>query len=146
MFAPGGARSDDLVMFWEACNNNDPAKPVANDPRRKHGRLACSMASSTLGEVADVSAGGMRVKSSIKLEKGQRVVVTVSTPRGPMPIQCTVMWVKRSKLFWYSMGLQFENLNEQGKKIIREFARSAADQEMVRPSVQSLIDEARKAG
>lgn len=104
------------------------------------------MASSTLGEVADVSAGGMRVKSSIKLEKGQSVVVTVGTPAGPMPVQCTVMWVKRSKLFWWEMGVQFENLNDQGRKIIREFARAAANQEVVRPSVQDLINEARKAG
>lgn len=133
-------------MFWESCNNNDPSKPTATDPRRKHGRLACAMAHSTLGEVADVSAGGMRVTSSIKLEKGQGVVVTVSTPAGPMPVQCTVMWVKRVKLFWFSMGLRFENLNEQGKKVMREFARAAADKEVVRPSVQALIEEARKAG
>jgi hypothetical protein len=133
-------------MFWEACQTNDPSKPVANDPRRRHGRLACAMASSTLGEVMDVSAGGMRVKSSINLEVGQSVIVTVGTPIGPMPVQCTVMWVKRSKLFWYQMGVRFENLNEQGRKIMREFARAAANQEVVRPSVQDLIDEARKAG
>lgn len=140
------AQSDDPGMFWEACNNNDPSKPAPTDPRRRHGRLSCAMAHSTLGEVADVSAGGMRVTSSIKLEKGQGVVVTVSTPAGPMPVQCTVMWVKRTKLFWYSMGLRFENLNEQGKKVMREFARSAADNETVRPSVQAIIEEARKAG
>ncbi|HYD01715.1 MAG TPA: PilZ domain-containing protein [Phycisphaerales bacterium] len=133
-------------MFWEAANLNDPAKPAATDPRRKHGRLACCMATSTLGEVADVSAGGMRVRSSIRLEKGQRVVVTIATPRGPMPVQCTVMWVKRTKLFWYSLGLQFENLNEQGLRIVREFARAAADQEVVRPSVNTLIEEVKRAG
>ena len=132
-------------MFWEACKNNDPAKPKPTDPRRQHGRLSCSMANSTLGEVMDISAGGMRVKSSIKLEPGQRVIVTVNTPRGPMPVQCTVKWVKRSKLFWYSMGVQFEGLCQQGQKIIREFARAAADQEVVRPSVQSLINDMRKA-
>ena len=146
MVARSRRASDDQSMFWESCNNNDPAKPTSTDPRRKHGRLSCAMATSTLGEVADVSAGGIRVTSSIKLEKGQGVVVTLSTPAGPMPVQCTVMWVKRSKLFWYSMGLQFENLNDQGRKIIREFARAAADQEVVRPSVQTLIDQARRAG
>lgn len=133
-------------MFWEACNNNDPSKPTSNDPRRRSGRLSCSMANCTLGDVMDISMGGMRVKSSIKLEKGQRVIVTVGTPAGPMPVQCTVMWVKRAKLFWHTMGLQFENLNLQGQRIMREFARSAADQEVVRPSVQTLIEEARKAG
>lgn len=133
-------------MFWEACNNNDPSKPKSNDPRRRSGRLACTMAECTLGEVQDVSLGGMRVRSSIKLEKGQKVVVTVATPAGPMPVQCTVMWVKRTKLLWYSMGLQFENLCNQGQRLMREFARSAADREVVRPSVQNLIDDARKAG
>ncbi|MFT3686832.1 MAG: PilZ domain-containing protein [Phycisphaerales bacterium] len=137
-------------MFWELCQTNDPNKPVVNDPRRRHGRLSCSMAECTLGEVLDVSAGGMRVKSSIKLEKGQKVIVTIGTPRGPMPVQCTVMWVKRNKLFWYTMGVQFENLCQQGQKIIREFAQCAADKETVRPSVVALIeeahDEARKAG
>ncbi|HZW06587.1 MAG TPA: hypothetical protein VFF65_05640, partial [Phycisphaerales bacterium] len=72
--------------------------------------------------------------------------VTIATPRGPMPIQCTVMWVKRTKLFWYSLGLQFENLNEQGLRIVREFARAAADQEVVRPSVNTLIEEVKRAG
>lgn len=133
-------------MFWETCNNNDPSKPVSHDPRRRSGRLACSMANCTLGDVLDVSMGGMRVKSSIKLEQGQRVVVTVATPAGPMPVMCTVMWVKRAKLFWHTMGLQFENLNAQGQRLMREFARSAADREVVRPSVQTLIEEARKAG
>lgn len=104
------------------------------------------MAQCTLGDVLDVSAGGMRVKSSIKLDPGQRVTVTVSTPAGPMPVQCTVMWVKRSKLFWHTMGLKFESLCRQGQRLMREFARTAADKEIIRPSVQSLIDEARKAG
>jgi hypothetical protein len=133
-------------MYWEACNNNDPDKPKATDPRRRHGRLSCSMAECTLGEVMDVSAGGMRVKTSIRLEQGQHVTITVGTPRGPMPVQCTVMWVKRNKLFWYSMGLRFENLCQQGQRIMREFARAAADQEVVRPSVQSIIEEMRNAG
>lgn len=133
-------------MFWEACENNDPAKPKGNDVRRKYGRLRCCMATSTLGDINDLSAGGMRVTTSIKLEKGQRVAVTVSTQYGPMPVHCIVKWVKRSKLFWYSMGLEFENLDDNSRRIIREFARMAADAEVVRPSVQSLIDEAKKAG
>lgn len=132
-------------MFWEACENNDPLKPKATDPRRAHGRLSCSKAECTLGEVMDVSAGGMRVKTSIRLEQGQRVTITVGTPRGPMPVQCTVMWVKRNKLFWYSMGLKFESLCAQGKRLMQEFARAAADQEVVRPSVQSIIEEMRDA-
>ena len=133
-------------MFWEVCHNNDPTKPKSTDPRRRSGRLSCSMANCTLGDVLDVSMGGMRVKSSIKLEVGQSVVVTVGTPAGPMPVRCTVKWVKRSKLFWHTMGLEFEGLCSQGQRLMREFARAAADKEVVRPSVQTLIDEARKAG
>lgn len=133
-------------MFWEACNNNDPSKPPASDPRRRHGRLRCVMATCTLGEILDLSAGGMRVVSSIKLEQGQRVGVTISTPYGPMPVHCTVRWVKRAKLLWWSMGLQFDGLDDTCRRVLREFARMAADQEVVRPSVQQLIKEARKAG
>jgi len=103
------------------------------------------MATSTLGDVLDVSAGGMRVKSSIKLEKGQSVIVTIGTPAGPMPVQCTVMWVQRHKLFWHTIGLRFENLNAAALRFVNEFARAASNQELVRPSVQKMVDDARKA-
>lgn len=104
------------------------------------------MAHCTLGEIMDISAGGMRVRTRTKPEIGQVVDTVLLTQHGALPIKCSVRWLKRVKLFWFEVGLMFSDLDPMSRRVISEFARIAADGEMVKTQVTGWIDENRRAG
>lgn len=135
--------------FWAAARRNTgnvEKDNAATSGMRKHGRLKCSMAHCTIGEILDLSAGGMRVSSRMKVRVGETLPVTLITQNGPVSITCAIKWVKRSKLFWYNLGLEFQNVDATMRKAISEFARVAGEQEVLRPTIQGFIDDSKKAG
>lgn len=109
------------------------------DPRRKYGRLKCSMAHCTLGEIADLSAGGMRVVTRVKLKAGQQESATLITQHGALPVTVAVRWVKRTRLFWFEAGVEFVDLDDRSKRTLCEFARIACETDHVRMSLQDFI-------
>lgn len=121
------------------------AARVAALGQRTHGRLKCSMAHCTLGEIRDISAGGMRVLTRTRPEIGHVVETVLLTQHGALPIKCSVRWVKRVRLFWFETGLMFSDLDPMARRVISEFARIAADGEMVKTQVTGWIDQNRKA-
>lgn len=122
-----------------------PSRP-ASASKRKFGRLRCTMAHCTMGEIVDLSAGGMKVRTRQKPAIGQGVETVLLTQHGALPVRCSVRWIKRVKFFWFEVGLMFSELEPEARRVICEFARIAADGEMVRTQIQEQIDEHKRAG
>lgn len=112
---------------------------------RKFGRLRCSMAFCTLGEILDLSAGGMKVRTRTRPEPGQVIETVLLTQHGALPVRCSVRWTRRVRFFWFDAGLMFSELDANARRVIGEFARIAADGEMVRTQVQEWKDEHKRA-
>jgi hypothetical protein len=129
--------------FGSLGRSSDISRNNAN--KRRFGRLRCSMAHSMMGEIVDLSAGGMRVRGKTRPKHGEIVETTILTAQGPLVVKAMVKWTKRVRLFWFEIGLEFVELAPESRKTICEFARIACEQEYVRPSVKEDIDEHRKA-
>jgi hypothetical protein len=55
-----------------------------SNEQRRHGRVVCQDVECSIGEVQDLSASGMRVKTRYKLpDEGNVFVITLITPDGP---------------------------------------------------------------
>jgi c-di-GMP-binding flagellar brake protein YcgR len=102
------------------------------------------MAHCTMGEILDLSAGGMRVHSRVKVEKGHDMTITIITQHGPVSVDCKVAWVKRVKFFWYQIGLEFGAIDPELRRSLSEFARVAAETEVLRPSVAEFIADSKR--
>lgn len=138
---PGSAPAPGApVSLW----GQGPQKKSDNGAR-KFGRLRCSMAFCTLGEILDLSAGGMKVRTRTRPEPGQVIETVLLTQHGALPVRCSVRWTRRVKFFWFDAGLMFSELDANAKRVIGEFARIAADGEIVRTQVQEWKDEHRRA-
>jgi hypothetical protein len=132
-----------LASFNPQGEGEQPVKPAT---KRKFGRLKCTMAHCGIGEILDLSAGGMRVRTRQRPASGQTIATEIITQFGPLPVKVSVRWVRRVRLFWFDCGLMFTELDDQAKKMISEFARIAADGEMVRTQVSEWIGQQKKAG
>ena len=88
-------------------------------PRHQPLRLMC-----TLGEVADLSALGMRVRGQGKcaLLPGQMIGFTLETPTGPVPLRGQVRWVQKINIFRYDVGVQFEEVASNVACLIESIA------------------------
>ena len=78
----------------------------------------------TLGEVADLSAMGMRVRGLGKcvILPGQLVGLTLEAPCGPVPLKAQVRWVKKVDLFRYEVGVQFVEVAAKVAAVIESIA------------------------
>jgi hypothetical protein len=133
--------------FWASAKRNTGNVEVDNAATsglRKHGRLRCTLAQCTMGEILDLSAGGMRVKGKVKADPGTRVMVSIVTQNGPVLVECKVAWVKRVKLFWFEMGLEFGAIDPELRRVLGEFARVAAETEVLRPTVAEYIADSNR--
>jgi len=88
--------------------------------RRGHGRLRGEGAVCSLGQILDISAGGMRVVGESSL-KGELRVVFAHPDRGRLAITAKVVWCKRVRRGCYAAGLQFVNVSDEDR---RELLRS----------------------
>jgi hypothetical protein len=93
---------------------------------RASGRLRCTMARCTLGEIIDISAGGMKIRTRARPALGKGVQTLLLTQHGQLPVRCTVRWTKRVSLFWFDVGLRFSELSPEARRVICEFAGGIA--------------------
>ncbi len=95
--------------------------------KRRHGRVVCQGIECSIGEVQDLSASGMRVKTRYKLpDEGNVFVITLITPDGPLAILSRVRWMKRCGLFMREAGLEFFDLGPRSKQVLQQMAGRAA--------------------
>jgi signal transduction histidine kinase len=78
------------------------------DDRRAHGRLPQELLQCNLGQVLDLSMGGMRIQCN-KVPKG-RLDVELHDIEGTVNLQAEVMWSRRLRFRKYEVGLYFPHV------------------------------------
>lgn len=84
--------------------------------RREHERARPAKVQSSLGEVIDVSPGGMRVRSRRRpsVERGQAFALDVwKSGATAFRVNVLVVWTRRAGFMRHEIGLQFLNTPAQ---------------------------------
>ena len=81
--------------------------------RAKARRITCSF-----GQVADISADGMRVTCRGKLPaaEGDVMPMSIHTPSGVIALSAQVVWVAKSGILRHEMGLRFVDVAEKAQR------------------------------
>ena len=98
------------------------------DERRKFGRLRTEGTDSSMGQVVDISAGGMRVvrKGALPVQEGERFRVDLQVDKEIMEIAVEVRRIRKTGRRQFEFGLQFVNLAEDTRRRLVKLARMAA--------------------
>jgi hypothetical protein len=132
--------------------------PVRVDPARmnprKFGRVVCQFVGTSLGDVVDMSAGGMKVTTPSGHTPKVDDVVTVKLVgiSSVVYVRCRVAWIKESseKKSWTAklrslvggirneIGLQFVDLTADARKVIGEIGAAAGKNETIRPDIEQF--------
>lgn len=124
--------------------NDTPSPRDAGDAqRRRHGRVYCQGITSTLGDILDLSASGMRVGCIQKPPPvGEIFDLVLHSCEGEIAISCGVVWVSRMGFFRYEAGLAFGELTPTIRQTLSRLARTVAQNETILPSLRQY----RRAG
>ena len=93
-------------------------KPLSE--RRKWGRVKGSRLGCNLGQVMDLSGGGLRLRSTRRLA-GKKYVELWSHSRR-VRVLAEVVWAKRLGFRRYELGLQFRDVDDETAKELTGFA------------------------
>lgn len=98
------------------------------DDRRKFGRLRTEGTDSSMGQVVDISAGGMRVvrKGALPVHEGERFRVDLQVDQEVMEIAVEVRRVRKMGRRRFEFGLQFIDLADDTRRRLAKLARMAA--------------------
>jgi hypothetical protein len=121
------------------------SEPGQGDPssKRRFGRVVCQEIRCSLGVVENLSAGGMRIRTSSRTpEPGSTFTLCLNSLDGELLVPCRVSWKRRVGFFKHVVGVQFVNLPEDAQRAITNLARSVVYNETVLPD----IEKARRAG
>lgn len=125
---------------------------------RKFGRVVCQFVGTSLGDVIDMSAGGMRVTSASALlpKVDEIITVKLSGISDEVVVSCRVAWVKGSQRSsgWTAklkkligatraeIGLQFIDLTPLARQVISEIGAAAGKNETIRPDIERFRQDA----
>lgn len=106
--------------------------------------MRCQDITCSLGEILDLSAGGMRVKTSARVPRvGSTVTVTIGALEGDESVPCTVQWVQRRGWLSREVGFKFGPMSARVSRVLCDLARAAAYNESIWRDTQ---EAARQAG
>lgn len=111
--------------------NQDPlslANPKSSGAEsRRAGRLRCQAVRCSLGEVLDLSAGGMRVaaKRDPGISADTVFDVRIDSPTGPCTVKAHVVWVTKRGWRRYELGVRFVELTPESRATLTLIARAA---------------------
>lgn len=93
---------------------------------RYHERIAPKGMRCPLGEVIDISEGGMRVRSVVKpsVELGVNTRFNVQADRQVLSLSGIVVWVKRVNRRTYEIGVKWTEMMEPVARMLMEMART----------------------
>lgn len=117
----------DGVAFQPPQNLDDTATRQAGQAR-KGGRLKPLSLRCELGQVIDISGGGMRVKvkGKLKLEKGETFPLVIHAPEGEIRVKCKVVWTRKADWRSIEIGLQFDDVAPESRAMLNLVARGIA--------------------
>ncbi len=102
-----------------------PSEEVPRDAgggRRAHGRIHQQALLSTLGPVLDLSAGGMRLLSTKRID-GEHDVMVLSGS-GSVEVRARTCWCRRLGLFRFEVGMAFVGVPPQAARTLAAIAVS----------------------
>lgn len=116
---------------WNPFLHDGP--PPADNNARRHGRLMTQDVGCSLGTILDLSASGLRIRSSQGSPAiGEIVGVTLTANDEVFIFTCATRWVRRAGFFKHEVGLEFLNLSETDRRTLTTLARACAHNETVR--------------
>lgn len=120
-------------------------QPTSRDPR-KFGRVKVEFTKSTLGEVLDISGGGMRVRSTrgFRCKLGSIVDIGIQSPEGPAVARARVVWVTKKGWRRHELGCEFLGLTPEARSMLNRIGRSCANNEVICSSIREARE--RQAG
>jgi hypothetical protein len=102
------------------------ARTFGPDNARRCGRVRVQMITCSLGDVLDLSATGMRVRTRGRPpEEGAVVGVRVEGLVRPVDVRATVVWVRKAGWRKLELGLKFEELSREDRSELAAIARTA---------------------
>jgi len=105
------------------------------DPRRRHGRVRCLDIECTFGDIMDLSASGMRLRTNQRPPTvGGSFATTIIGLDGPVEFTGVVVWTKRAGFFKFEVGIEFRELSAQMRTALARLARASAHNETMRPA------------
>lgn len=113
------------------CRNMSPVpRDTFANSQRRYGRLLCQQITCSLGDVIDLSAGGMRIRAhgSMGLREGQTVGLTLQAGTQPVPLPCQVVWMRKSSWRTWEIGLMFQDLTPRARQSLSGIARAVTFQ------------------
>ena len=97
------------------------AREEGDADRRRRGRVkSMGLVTSNLGNVLDISSGGLRVLNKTKMEGEGRVELISPTDRVIVPAR--VVWCHKVGFRKYIMGLEFIDLTTEQIQQVSQFA------------------------
>ena len=100
-----------------------PGSTGEHADRRKAGRLRCAGLKCSLGEVADLCASGMRVRSTRPIALGSGGAVTLAADDVTLTLRARIAWSRQSGRRAYEAGCEFLDLDGEQRKALAEIAR-----------------------
>ncbi len=88
--------------------------------RRRFGRFKGSRLGCSIGNVVDLSGGGLRVRRSTRLSS--QMDVKLWTAKRQITVPAKVAWVRRIGFRKYEIGLEFRDLTPETRKDLSTFA------------------------
>lgn len=110
-------------------NATTPSSDLASaDNRRRAGRLNCELVRCSMGEVLDISAGGMKVfrRNRPGPHAGDEVTVTIMALGREIKAPVRICRVDCLGLFKVEVGLEFTELTPELREALNQIARSVA--------------------
>ena len=109
------------------CRNMLPL-PVTGfaESQRRSGRVRCRDLHCSLGEVLDLSAGGMRVRGRPDKALAVGVAVEVALLCSPFVVhlKARIVWVRKSGWRTQELGLMFLDLSAPSRRSLNDLARA----------------------
>lgn len=107
-------------------------EPDAHINQRRHGRLRCFRTYSTLGEVIDLSASGIRVlhKGKPPLGIGDTFTIKVQSRESDLAVSlpARIVWIESAGRRKQHIGMTFLDLDDATQSRLARLARYACDQ------------------
>lgn len=104
------------------------SRPQGEADRRRHGRIRTEDVTCSLGEVADLSISGMRVrrKGRRSMSVGDTFTLTLKYGQFALPVDVRVARIEKIAFRRYIIGLEFEETHPEIRTKLAHLASIAA--------------------